>query len=172
MMAFDSAQIHGRPISRLHRLHIFPVGLQSSDLGFHIAWYDFQPVAYFCTTAADGSCNDRSKPFHREDAIYRLPKETSIISLNSFTGKVGQYVPEILNSFAGLSRGSDDWNTILECVLHKIANLFLQKLEPFIALGKVTFRDSNAAQPDIQEPEDVEMLPRLRHDAVIGCNGE
>src|SRR6185295_18882840 len=65
----------------------------------------------------------------------------------------------------------NEWSVRERCAPQRRADIGDRELRPFV-IDEIAFRERDNTSIDAEQPEDREMLARLRHDALIGSDDE
>jgi hypothetical protein len=164
--ALDTLEVHGRALTGDRRRDGLPVGLDAAHLGLKASGVHLDPLVQREPAGRDGAGHHRAEPPDREDAVDREAKRRVGVAHGNGPRERGERLAQRGQSLTGLRRDGQDRRAFEKGSAQEAADVLLDELPP-LGLGQVGLGQHDQAAPDAEELADGEMLPRLRHHALV-----
>ena len=162
----DTGQVDGDPHAGLHRLHLGVVVLELSGLGLQHLGIDHQRVAGGEGSVHRGAGDHGAEALDGEDPVHGQTEG----AIGGTGGRLRQQLHDLglqlFDALAGVRGDMDDGGIFQKAALDLIADILLHGLYP-LGVGQVAFGQYDDAVFHVQQGENVQMLPRLRHEALV-----
>ena len=171
LLEIDAAQIHGHALTGGHRCLFPPVNLQRADLD-RARVRQPHGLAIGLQRARDQRARHHgAKALHRKYPIDRKPERTVGAASGCGRAEGDQRAAQLLEAGAGPCRRRNDGRVFEERSTDQLTNLEGDQLQR-LGIHQIRLRHRDDAGGNVQQPANLEMLPRLRHDGFIGRHHE
>ena len=128
-------------------------------------------IAHMHLTVPERAGNYGAASLDSEHAIDGEPRKALAFSFIYVLGNVCQARFQLIDALAGFCGNGNDGCACKRRICKKGAQFFACKLDPFFVY-KVAFGKGYYAVAHIEQLKDGQMLFRLRHHAIVGCNAQ
>ena len=170
----DTGQIDCRPLSTRDQFDDGVVVAQAANAYFTAPRYQIKRVADVCTSRDDRAGHDGSMPLDRKGAVDGQPERGRAGSRWRRAAAVAAAIVSCSRTSSRPSpvrRSYEPWVRIRKRSGNKVADFLRDQIDPFI-VGDVTLGQGDHAGGNIEQPEDLQVLPGLRFYRVVGRDHE
>ncbi len=167
----DAAQIHRHPATGLGRHLRSAVHLQAADFDVALLGQDGQRLLDLHASRDQGPRDDCAEALHGEHAIDRQPRGP-VRPAHRHRGRQGhQRVFQKLQPVPRARRHRDNGSIGEKRSRDELAHFEAGELQG-LAVAQVALGENDQTSGDVQQPADVKVLTRLRHDRLVGRDDE
>jgi hypothetical protein len=164
----DSGKIEGRSLSRKRRIHRLIMHLDIADLYLAVLRENLDFITLADGSLDQGSCNDGAVALNRKYTIDRQTEELfRVVFQQSIVYLRYNQLLQLFNVIALKSSDFDARCIFQEGSLNQLPGVILDQLNPVLIVHHVALGKYDDSAADSQHVQNMEMLHRLRHDALI-----
>jgi len=166
VVLLDPDQVRCDAITRRRDFHLLVVLLEAADACVRATRQHLQLLARGDRPVDECAGHDCAEPTHGEDAIDGQPRPPEVSSrLEPVEDRV-KAGGQLIKPFSRDRRNRDERRTSQRGGLERVAHLALDKLIPDL-IDEVDLRQCHHAMAYAEEIDDVQVLARLGHDALV-----
>ena len=168
---FDAAEVHSRPLTRARDANSRAVYLHAAHAHALARGQQLHLVAFTNLARDERARHDRAEAAHRERAVNRQPSHSVRPALRRTQRGPAQSRLQLLNPLPR-PRAHGDYGLAFEKrACDQFLRLGADEFEQLL-VNRVGLRDDDEARSDGEQAADVEVLARLRHDALVRRDDE
>ena len=164
---FHPRQVHRHPLSGVGGIHILSVDLEVAHPGREQAGQNFRRVPHRHRPLDEGPGDHRAEAVHRKHPVDGQPEGGAQVFLPHPPHQSGQGLAQLGDALPGVGGHLEDGFSIQKGSGHPAGDVLPNHLHPLV-LHHVALGDDYQPLPDAQQGEDLQVLHRLRHEALIG----
>jgi len=153
----------------LHHISRFAIDLNGLDAAFAALGQQRHFIANMSLAGTGNPADDRSETLDRKRPLHRLAKDAVGRFGTDTFDHLHQAAVKGIKTLAGNTRHRADGAVLQKRTLQKFPD-FIADLIHTLRRNHIHLGQGHHAMPDPQQCQDIQMLPRLRHDAIISGN--
>ena len=168
----DPGEVEARPLAGRGLPPLLAMHFDATDTDLASFGQERQPVVHGDPPAVERPRHDRAEPLDREGAVEKEARRPLLARRPVHAAsRLRESGLQLRNPRAGHRRDGDDRRAFEESPLHEFADLLLDE-RAGRGVDEVALRPGDDPRRHVEEREDGEVLARLRHDGVVGGDGE